>query len=265
MKNYPLKVLLMIFTTATAILSTPRMTSAQVDYSLLTEVVKSCQADVVSPEYYKKIGIQVRSDSGSFMLARAQVEPNYIESCINARYHHLLVLSKLPWLDSSGDVVPGYPGATAVSLMTFDTHGFATMGVLECMISQNPHSHECQNASSLRGVFNISSSNYKIRNLNTAGDNLTRGYIYMCPSCAISIDEISSVEKMTDSFIKWFLTLDKPQRREVMSILGDEKAQVANRENIQEEARRAVQEYNSILQKVEQQRQEQRRIDILGE
>lgn len=269
MKNYLLKPLLMIFATATAILLTPKMTFAQVDYSSLTEVAKSCQVDVLSPEYYEKIGFSVSKvgfDDPDPIVIRAQYDPYYLASCIKARYYHLLVLSKLPWLASSGNIISGYPGAAAVSLISLNYEqgqAGSTTGVLECLVSQDSGSQECSNSGGFWAAFNLSSSDSKIKDMTTPSLRIA-SYIYMCPSCTVAVDETLSMEKMTDAFIKWFLTLDKPRRREVMSILGDEDAQRANRRNMEGEAQKAVQEYKQARQRVEQKEQEQRKVDILG-
>lgn len=244
MKNYPIKALLMVFTTTTAILLTPKITFAQVDYSLLTEVAKSCQEDALSPQYYKSADIN--------FSGMTKNNP-YIEYCIKARYFHSLVLSKLPWLASKGELVPGYLGSVAVSLMAL--HGdqdYKYTELVNCIISQNGSSQECRSSA-------LQHLSWLYWNTKLSGHHLDAAYI--CPSCVVASNDISSEEKMADAFIQWFLTLDKPQRREMISLLLNVNIRVDMLMNSNE----AVSKYIEIRQRVEQQEQEQRRIDLLGE
>lgn len=243
MKNYLLKPLLMIFATATAILLTPKMTFAQVDYSLLTEVAKSCQEDALSPQYYKSADINFSE--------MTKTSP-YIEYCIKARYFHSLVSSKLPWLASKGEIVPGYLGSVAVSLMALHSdQNYEYTDLLNCIISQDGSSQVCR-TSALKYLSWLS------WNTKLSGHHLDGAYI--CPSCVVASNDVSSEEKMADAFIQWFLTLDKPQRRDVISLLLNVNIRVGILMNNNE----AVSKYREIRQRVEQQEQEQRRIDLLG-
>lgn len=266
MKKFLLTSLLATFATGVVILLTPHSSLAQVNMSLLTEVAKSCQEDVFSPEYYKKMGISVsKVGVNDSITTRVQSDPYYyLSSCISARYYHSLVLSKLPWLTSTGEMLPGYPGDAAVSLTSLVHQRTSTMTeVLDCIVSQDAYSQECRKSSGFYAVFDLYRPSLKIRDATEVYFE-TAPYIYICPSCVVTRDEIFSLEKMTDAFIKWFLALDKPKRREIMSILGDEEAQIANRKNMYNEALGAAQKYQEIRQRVKQQEQEQRRNEILG-
>ena len=89
--------------------------------------------------------------------------------------------------------------------------------------------------------------------------------IYVCPSCVVAHDEVSgSQEAILKAFIEWFLKLDKPQRREVISILGDEDEAIKLRYSLVNESTKAVEEYRKIRATTEQQEQEQRRRELLG-
>lgn len=237
----------------TIILLTPKSSLAQVDMSLLTEVTKSCQQDVTSSEYYEKLKIDI---------SKLPQPVTRLEECIKSRYFHSLVLSKLPWLSSTGEMLPGYPGSAAISLMSLNPNS-VHQNVLECIISQDGFSQECRNSEGFRRVFFRASGDSILNSLNKSyWEGIP--YLYICPSCIVVFDNISSPEKMTDAFIKWFLSLDKPKRREVMSILGDETAQAGNRFNMNQEVQRAASKYREIRERVEQQNREQRKRDILG-
>jgi hypothetical protein len=98
------------------------------------------------------------------------------------------------------------------------------------------------------------------------GFSSQRNYlVYVCPSCVLAHDEISgSREIVLKSFIKWFLKLDKPQRRAVISLLGDDKQSSQLTEKLCNESEKAVKEYWEVRQRIEQQEQERRRQEILG-
>lgn len=112
MKKFTLKTLLAMLLTCSAILLKPQSSSAQVNTSLLTEVVKSCQQDALSPEYYERMRISWYH----WVLNRNNES---VEDCINVQYFHSLVLSKLPSLTSTSEMLPEYPGSAAVSLIAF--------------------------------------------------------------------------------------------------------------------------------------------------
>ena len=151
MKKTPLKVLLAILTACSGILVKPQIALAQVDMSVLAEVAQSCQQDALSSKYYKKMLF----DNDTI---KRFYNTDYISLCIANRYHHSLVMSKFPWLASTGEIIPNYPGSVAVSLMIYSNTNSSNAGLLiDCILSQNPDSQECLNPS-ISGVFNIRNS-----------------------------------------------------------------------------------------------------------
>jgi hypothetical protein len=237
---------LVMVVTCASILLKPQSTSAQINMSLLTEVASSCQKDTASSEYYKQMSFDdetVRSLTSS---------ANSVERCIYSRYHYSTIQSKFPWLASTGEIIPGYLGAVAFSMIT-NTNSSMKNLLLDCIADKNLSSYEC--------TFSIA---------NFTNDRIPHGfasnyyyyddyYIYVCPSCLIAHNNTLSAEKMRGSFIQWFLSLDKIQRRGVMSIMGDN-----NRFKISSEADRAVKEYRETIEKVAQQEKERRRREVLG-
>ncbi len=89
--------------------------------------------------------------------------------------------------------------------------------------------------------------------------------VNVCPSCVVALDEVSgSREEILKAFIKWFLTLEKPQRRELISLLGDGDEAHKLRLVIIDESNAAVKKYLEVRQRVEEQEQERRRRELLG-
>jgi hypothetical protein len=260
MKKLTFKISLAILATCSAIFVKPQSASAQIDMSLLTEVAKSCQKDSLSLKYYKQMGfdddkLQVVKDSNVGL----------IYNCIYYRYFHSLIQSKFSWVALTTDeIIPGYPGSVVVSLLSLRPRS----SLLDCIVSQDPSSQVCEG----RKVFNGYVVEQKIVNDNLYEhhtDHYTNNYtallyIHICPSCVIAHDNILSSEKTMGGFIQWFLRLDKPRRREIMSILGNEQEQINNRQKIQQEASRAVAEYIEIREKVKQQEENRRRREVLG-
>ena len=60
------------------------------------------------------------------------------------------------------------------------------------------------------------------------------------------------------------MKLDKSQRREVISLLGDDDKARQLRELINDESEAAVKEYREARARVEQQKKERRRRELLG-
>jgi hypothetical protein len=252
MEKFTFQILLAIFATCSTLLIKQQNVSAQVNMSLLTEVAKSCQKDTVSPAYYDQMGINRKE------FESAKIDNSYfIDKCIYSRYFHSLVQSKFSWLSSVDEIIPGYPGSVAVSIVALNSAGSS---LLDCIASRNPSSQACKNHWVLSRVNdeNKIANDYFYHSSN--GELL---YIYICPSCVIASDNVRSYEKMTGGFISWFLRLDKPRRREIMSILGDEEDQKKNRWKIEEESERAVREYNDIIKKVKHQEENRRRREVL--
>ena len=252
MKKIALQISMVILATCSTLFAKPQIASAQVDMSLLTEVAKSCQKDTKSPEYYGQMGFDdktVKSIIGSGTSLR---------DCIKSRYHQLLVQSKFPWLASTGEIIQGYPGSVLVSTMAH-YHYLSRLNnssLLDCIVSGDSSNAQC--TSSIR-IF----SNNKIRD---SYDSQASYYYstYVCPSCLVAHDNVMSEKSMIGSFIQWFLSLDQPTRRKVMSILGEGQKAENTRLVMNGEADRAVAEYNKIRQKVEQQEQDRRRREVMG-
>jgi len=245
MKKLALQISLTILATYSGIFVNSQSASAQVDMSLLTEVAKSCQKDTISVEYYKQMGFDdniIQSAIGSD------------NSCIHSRYWYSLVQSKFPWLVSTGEIMPGYSGSVAVSLIAYSVHGSGGYdnSMLDCIVSRDPSNDRC--ISSIRIFYD-----YKIRN-----NNPNRQSTYICPSCVVAHDNVFSAKRMRGRFIQWFLKLDKPTRRKVMSILGDDQEATTNRSEIIQETDRALAEYMEISRKVVQEEQDRRRREVIG-
>lgn len=256
MKKTPLKVLLAILTACSGILIKPQIALAQVDMSLLAEVAQSCQRDALSSKYYKKMlfNDNTLNDFGNKDLRN---DTDYISLCIANRYYHSLVMSKYPWLASTGEIIPNYPGSVAVSLMSMHSRALS----IDCIASQNPSSQECLESTIYR-IFNLGYDNVKIRS-SPPSDNSSASYVYICPSCVVARDDDPSGKSMVQGFIKWFLNLDKSKRREVISFLGDGE-QSTIRNNMREEANRAVSKYQETRERIRQQEINRRREEVLG-
>ena len=223
----------------------PIRSDAQVNMKRLAEVTKSCQQDVFSKEYYEQMLLDVD-----------QWDNNDLEKCIYCRYYSSLILDKFPELASTGDILPGYPGYVAVGQLAsiFTSPGYTGMQLLECIIANDTSSDVCSNSRRISGGTKYRSN------------GLISSYLpYVCPSCVVAHDEVSgSQEAILKAFIEWFLKLDKPQRREVISILGDEDEAIKLRYSLVNESTKAVEEYRKIRATTEQQEQEQRRRELLG-
>jgi hypothetical protein len=261
MKKTPLKVLLAILTACSGILVKPQIALAQVDMSILTEVAQSCQRDALSSKYYKKM---LFNDNTLNDFGRKDIGHNtdYISLCIADRYYHSLVMSKYPWLASTGEIIPNYPGSVAVSLMSYyPRYQDSSALSIDCIVSQNPSSQECLE-STIYSIFNLGYSNLKIRDYPPS-DRASSAYVYICPSCVVARDDDPSGKSMVKGFIKWFLSLDKSKRREVISFLGDGE-QSTIRNSMKEEANRAVNEYQETRERIRQQEINRRREEVLG-
>ena len=89
--------------------------------------------------------------------------------------------------------------------------------------------------------------------------------IHTCPSCVVAHNNVRGSQTIIfQSFIKWFFTLEKPQRRELISILGDDDKARELRQSIYNESETAVKKYWEVRQGIEEQEQEQRRRELLG-
>jgi hypothetical protein len=138
------------------------------------------------------------------------------------------------------------------------------MQLLDCLISQKASSSECYST-----LTDIAYSKYRsLRSLpdyHVTYHNKSTYLPYVCPSCVVAHDEVSgSNEVILKAFMEWFMKLDKSQRREVISLLGDDDKARQLRELINDESEAAVKEYQETRARVKQQEQERRRRELLG-
>jgi hypothetical protein len=245
MMTFTVKGLIALFVTSSALLLTPMRSDAQVNMKSLAEVADSCQKDIPSKKYYQQMLLNVD-----------KYDSRDIARCIESRYHYSLILDKFPELASTGEILPGYPGSVAVGQLanTFTYYGYRTQ-LLDCIIAKNISGDVC-------GMSRMISQNSKYR---TNTNSLIEYYLpYVCPSCVVAHDEVSgSQEAILKAFIEWFIKLDKPQRREVISLLGDDNDSTLRR-SLKNESEKAVEEYQETRARVWQQEQEQRRRELLG-
>jgi hypothetical protein len=239
-KKLTLRFSIVILVTCYTVFIKQQSVSAQVDISLLTEVAKSCKKDTVSSDYYKQMGFEdgIYPPIGSRDL---------LNSCIQDRYYHSLISSKFPWLASTDEIIPGYPGSVLVSNMAFKRPNIPGYPLIDCIVSQDPSSNKC-----VRSTYFYDQKSFDL--------------VHVCPSCVVSENNVSSANKMRENFIKWFLNLDKPTRRKVLStILGGDPTALKNRSEIHQETSRAVEKYDEIREKVAREEQNRRRREVMGD
>ena len=245
--KFTVKGLITLFVTGSALFLIPMRSNAQVNMKRLAQVADSCQKDVPSEKYYQQMLLNVN-----------QPNNNDLEVCIQSRYHYSLILDKFPELASTGEILPGYPGSVAVGQLasTFNNHPEVSTNLLDCIIANNISDDVCRTSKE-----NISKGG-KYRSI----PDLISSYLpYVCPSCVVAHDEVSgSGDVILKAFIEWFLKLDKPQRREVISLLGDEDEAKTLRQSLLNESKKAVEEYQETRERIEQQEQERRRRELLG-
>ena len=254
--KFTVKGLIALFLTSSALFLTPMRSDAQVNMKSLAEVAKSCQKDVFSFDYYKQMGFDTNVIN-RFPNNEA-LQRNSLLGCIESRYHYSLILDKFPELASTGEILPGYPGSVAVGQLasTFSSPGYFTIKLLDCIIANNISDDVCTTSKQISQTRN---SKYRTNGL------ITYYLPYVCPSCVVAHDELSgSREAILKAFIEWFIKLDKPQRREVISLLGDEDEARTLRYSLGNESEKAVKEYQETRARVEQQEQERRRRELLG-
>ncbi|MEH1934333.1 MAG: hypothetical protein V7L14_11545 [Nostoc sp.] len=258
MINFTFKSLIALVVTSSALLLTPMRSDAQVNMNRLAQVAKSCQENILSSNYYKRMGFDTNNINE--YLKNSYNQEQAIQHCIYYRYQYSLILTKYPWLDSTGEILPGYPGSVIVgSLAELFDSSYQTYrtSILDCIANQDISSEECSITKSniSRGI----SFTYMTRDWY---ENYT---INICPSCVVAHDEVSgSREEILKAFIKWFLTLEKTQRRELILLLGDGEQAHELRLVIMAESNAAVKKYWQVRQGVQEQEQEQRRQELLG-
>jgi hypothetical protein len=261
MKNLVSKILMTACASSVVILSIAKTSMAQVNMDFLTEVAESCQKDVFSEEYYQQMGLNSRD------IKIKEYSSSYLEDCVQSRYFYLQLISKFPWLVSTEEIIPGYPGSVIASRIAHDK---VTSDILDCLASQNKDSQECSKsyfgAGSLYSVYFGDSSGGKfilMRPGRVVTESTRLGYT--CPSCFVAYNNDPSKTKMIGALIEWFNKLEKPQRKELMTILGDEQAQNHNRSNMIGEANNAWREYTAIRERMAEEEKERLRRELLGE
>ncbi|MBG1262514.1 hypothetical protein [Nostoc commune] len=255
MINFTVKSLIALVVTSSALLLTPMRSDAQVNINRLAQVAKSCQEDILSYNYYKRMGFNTTTINE--YLKNSYTQQQAIGSCIFFRYHYSLILTKYPWLNSTGEILPGYPGSVVVATLVNLFDSTDKTSILDCIANQDVSSQEC------------SLTRSKISNgisFRDMGRDLNRSYkVNVCPSCVVAHNEVSgSREEILKAFIKWFFTLEKTQRRELISLLGDGEQAHELRLVIIDESIAAGKKYWEVRQGVEEQEQEQRRQELLG-
>jgi len=245
--KFTVKSFVALCTTSLTLLLMSTKSNATVNIKILSQVVKSCQKDVISDVYYQKAGL-------NFNQLSKNAVGSILESCIQNRYHYSLVLYQFPWLNSAGEIIPGYPASVVIEKLVTDQYN---IGLVDCFAShdRDPYSNECQR------ITNEIAGDYKLTDSNMYQSYL----IYVCPSCVVAYNDVSGSRKeIFQAFIQWFLRIDKPHRRELISILGDDSKAVQLRNLLMNESSEAVQKYREIRAKVEQQEKERRRRELLG-
>ncbi|MBN3888251.1 MAG: hypothetical protein HWQ43_03420 [Nostoc sp. JL31] len=143
-----------------------------------------------------------------------------------------------------------------------DESNIPDIKLLDCLASQDASSKECDETM-LKSIARDSaiSSCQDVDSRHFNGDCYL---VYVCPSCVISHNEISSRRMILNAFIKWFIALDNKQRREIISVLRDENESKHLSGQILEEAFTAALKYEEVKQRVDEQEQERRRQELLG-
>jgi hypothetical protein len=254
MRDFTLKSLITLVVTSSALLLTPIRSDAQVNMNRLAQVAKSCQEDILSSNYYKRM----QFDTNTINEYLKNLKPRQvIGNCIRQRYHYSLVLTKYPWLNSTGEILPGYPGSVVVASLANLFGSSDKTSILDCIANQDVSSRECSITESM-----IGSGGYFI---STVQNWYTSYKVNVCPSCVVAHDDLSgSQEEILQAFIKWFFTIQKIQRRELISLLGDGDQARELRLVLIDESSAAEKKYWKVRQRVEEQEQERRRQEILG-
>lgn len=255
LKDFGFKSALAMLTFSAMALFFQAPSHAQVNKKLLTDVIKSCHKDM-NNDYFESMGIKTReniSKEFDFYLRK---------ECIRSRYRHSALIEKMPWLLSSGEIVQGYSASVAIHIILVlgrdsigSGPGIESLSdkVLSCFVSQDPSSDSCRN------------SLYVLRDqTNYRGQGIWNIDVLLpdiCPKCVIAHDDNASVE-ITRGTIKWFLSLDKTKRREIISLLSSREILV---KDLKEQENNAVKLYEGALDKIEQEGKERRRRDLLGQ
>ena len=242
MKVFNFKSALAMLTFSTMSLFFQAPTQAQVNKKVLAEVIKSCHRDM-NVEYFTRMGFEsgialYRTNEQNILYTRRE--------CVKYRYKHLSLIEQTTWLPYSGEIISGYSGSVAISSVLSESHPSDGEQILSCFADQNPNSQDCIFFS--RDVIN-------------RGDG--HGVVmlpYICPKCLVAVSDASNFE-INRGAINWFLSLDKPKRREIASMLTSQTI----RDDLEKKASNAANTYQEALRKLEQDDKEQRRRNLLGQ
>ncbi|MEH2162976.1 MAG: hypothetical protein V7K38_18600 [Nostoc sp.] len=261
MINFTVKSLIALVGTSSALLLTPMRSDAQVNMNRLAQVAKSCQEDVLSSNYYERMEFD-QNVINLLVINNKNYNQKVIAYCIDSRYHYSLLLTKYPWLASTGEILPGYPGSVVVGTLAKHIGAYNKTSILECITNEDVSSEEC--SFTRKFIAWGEPFRYWKNNPSTLIENENYPVI-VCPSCVVAHDQVSgSKEEILTAFIKWFITLDKPQRRELISLLGDGDEASHLRQVLINQSSEAVNEYSRVRARVQEQEQEQRRQQLLG-
>ncbi len=252
MIKFAIKSLIALVITSSALLLTASSSNAQqVNMKFLSQVVKGCQKDALSPNYYKrmKLSIEVTSSVSN---------NDVLETCVHARYHHSLLMSKFNWLKSSGHIFSGYPSSVAIGALANSNYRHVNSSqLLDCLVSRNTSSNECR---AIDYQFNRIAPGIKIQNLQSDNYYL----FYVCPSCVVAHNDVVSKKEIIQAFINWFINLDKSKRRQIIDILSDDREGSPVSKEMYQLAEAAGKKYREVRQRVEEQERERRHQDLLG-
>ena len=256
MRNFTVKGLISLIVTSSALLLAPMRGDAQVNINRLAQVAKSCQEDIFSSNYYKRMRFDTYHINEH--LKNSYNQQQSITHCTYSRYHYSLVLTKYPWLSSTGEILPGYPGSIFVSYLAHLFGNSYHTSILDCIANQDISSEECSFTRSKIKDGNLFRRSY-------IQDWYNSYIVNSCPSCVVAHDEVSGSQKhIFEAFVQWFIKLDKLQRRELISLLGNGEESRDLRLLIMGESSAAVTKYWEVRKELEEQEQEQRRQELLG-
>ena len=248
MKGFNFKSVLATLTfSVIALLSFQSPSQAQANKKLLSDVIKSCHRDM-NDEYFKKMGTRIYPSS----------ETDWFNNeCIYRRYYYGSVIEQLPWLSSSGEILPNYLASVAVANISFP-YPVSENTIIECLTKKTfSRGSECSWIWRMNDVRFDGHTQYK----DYAEFYLANEFLpYVCPKCVVIHDD-SSESELGRGFINWFLSLDKSKRRDLVSFLSG--ANSLRRDSF-DKAEIALRAYANALKKIEQDDKEQRRRNLLG-
>jgi len=244
LKNFGFKSALAILTFSAMSLFSQAPSHAQVNKKLLSDVIKSCHRDM-NDEYFKTMGFEIsESSEGNLSLSLRR-------NCINVRYRHFAMIEKVAWLPYSGEIVQGYSASVAIHVLSLINSSGEDF--LSCIVSQDPNSQICRVR--LTGIEQLNHGRGRLGVYDMP--NLVS---YLCPKCVIAYDDSTSVD-LRRGVIRWFLSLDKPKRQEIISFFSS--GEIFR--NSRSQASNAVNVYDEALRKIEQEGKERSRRDLLGQ